>query len=236
MSWPRPGLNGTNCIICAPTGSGKTLTAGFICQTRRLEALKENKTFKTLFIVNIRNLIQQQKEALELIVQNESASENCVCGIGESFLLSEYMEKYDVTVLTAQILVNSLNNGDVKMSSIDLLILDECHHTNLKHPYNAIMLTYHKLKTEHPTSKLPQIIGLTASLGVGTSGDDQLGALSHYIRLCANLDCKSITHVKEQEHIEDLLLYNPRPQKDQIISVEPRPHENMFAKVLIQIH
>lgn len=44
------GLAGNNCIICAPTGSGKTITAGYICKERR----KGKPRFKTLFIVCIR--------------------------------------------------------------------------------------------------------------------------------------------------------------------------------------
>ena len=45
------GLAGNSCIICAPTGSGKTMTAGHICKEKR----KLNRPrFKTLFIVCIR--------------------------------------------------------------------------------------------------------------------------------------------------------------------------------------
>jgi len=34
----RPGVAGRNLIICAPTGSGKTFTAGHICKERRAQA------------------------------------------------------------------------------------------------------------------------------------------------------------------------------------------------------
>lgn len=226
----KPGLHGKNCIICAPTGSGKTLTAGYICQLQRMKATAERRPFKALFIVCIRNLVMQQRDALCQIVVGEGESK-LVGGLGETILLSEYMKMYDVIVLTAQILVNSLKTGEVRMSDIDLLIMDECHHTTLNHPYSTIMLEYHRSRKENPSGKLPQVIGLTASLGVGPAGDDPTGALYHYIRLCANLDCKSITHVKDKEHLEELLLYNPKPQKDQIISVEPRPTDNIFYQV-----
>lgn len=223
----RPGLAGKNCIICAPTGSGKTMTAGYICQQLRMEAKKNGKKFKALFIVCIRNLIQQQTDALSLIVKDpEAAGLRAVGGIGETSRLSEDMKNHDVTVLTAQILVNCLQNKEMTLVDIDLLIMDECHHTTLSHPYNVIMLEYLKLKKESPRRKLPQIIGLTASLGVGTSGDDPLG---HYIRLCANLDCDLITHVKE--NMGELLKYSPRPRKDQIIPVEPRQPQNPFSQV-----
>jgi len=65
--------------------------------------------------------------------------ENAVISINETTLLSEAMKRANVTVLTAQILVNCLVNKEVKISDFDLIIMDECHHTDLKHPYNQLM-------------------------------------------------------------------------------------------------
>ena len=59
--------------------------------------------------------------------------------INETTLLSEALKRADVIVLTAQILVNCLRSKEVSISDIDLLIMDECHHTDLSHPYNNIM-------------------------------------------------------------------------------------------------
>jgi hypothetical protein len=121
--------------------------------------------------------------------------------------------------LNLQILVNAFNNGEMKITDIDLLIMDECHHTNLKHPYNAIMAAYHEVYQVDRSAPLPQIIGLTASLGVGDSDNEPL---LHYIKICANLNCDRITHVKAgTEFMDELLRHSPRPKADQIISVRP---------------
>jgi len=112
------------------------------------------------------------------------------------------------------------------ISDLNMLIMDECHHTILSHPYNAIMEAYYTTCRQNSAAPLPQIIGLTASLGVGTNDDPQ----SHYVRICANLDCECITYVRHKENVEELLRLNPRPQRDQIVPVEPRDMDAEFAK------
>jgi len=114
----------------------------------------------------------------------------------------------------------------MKISDIDMLIMDECHHTILKHPYNAIMEAYYTACRQDSAARLPQIIGLTASLGVGAYDDDPQ---AHYVRICANLDCECITYVQHKDNVDELMLFNPRPKRDQIVPVEPRNMENEFV-------
>jgi len=114
----------------------------------------------------------------------------------------------------------------MKISDIDMLIMDECHHTILSHPYNAIMEAYYTTCRQDSAAHLPQIIGLTASLGVGAYDDDPQ---THYVRICANLDCECITYVQDEENLRELLEFNPRPQRDQIVPVEPRSMDAEFV-------
>ena len=110
-------------------------------------------------------------------------------------------------VLTAQILVDALKSRRVRITDFSLLIFDECHHTNKEHPYNEIMLAYLGIKFPPQSSRcqqrenLPQIIGLTASLGVGKARNKN-DAQDHILQLCANLDSSVISTV--QEYIKDL--------------------------------
>jgi len=96
-------------------------------------------------------------------------------------------------LLLFQLLVNELRSGQMKITDVDLLIMDECHHTDLCHPYAAVMEAYYTAQRRDSGARLPQIVGLTASLGVGSDDTDPA---QHYIHICANLDCKLITHVK----------------------------------------
>jgi len=56
-----------------------------------------------------------------------------------------------------------LMHGFIKMEDIDLLIFDECHHTDQEHLYNLIMKDYFFHEFDYKTVKRPKILGLTAS-------------------------------------------------------------------------
>jgi len=95
----EPGIEGHNLIICAPTGSGKTYTAGYICQQRRLQAQSEGRRFRAVFIVCIRNLITQQNDALGHIVGTD-----IIRGADDKLSLSILFHHFDIIVATAQVL------------------------------------------------------------------------------------------------------------------------------------
>lgn len=127
--------------------------------------------------------------------------------------------------------MNAFKSGEMKITDIDLLMIDECHHTDLNHPYNAVMAAYHETRLQSHFGKLPQIVGLTASLGVG-EGDP----LNHYIRICANLDCDNITHVRAgTSFMEDLLHHSPRPSRNQIVTVDPCDPNVPFVRVVTRL-
>ena len=94
----RPGVAGRNLIICAPTGSGKTFTAGYICRERREQAWGEGRRFRAAFIVCTRNLIGQQTDALRRIVGHDA-----VRGADDKLALSVLSQYSDVVVATAQV-------------------------------------------------------------------------------------------------------------------------------------
>lgn len=65
-----------------------------------------------------------------------------------------------VLVMTAQILLNILRHSIIRMETINLLILDECHHAVKKHPYSLVMSEFYHTT---PKDKRPAIFGMTAS-------------------------------------------------------------------------
>lgn len=68
------------------------------------------------------------------------------------------IENHDIVVLTAQILVNALQSGEVpSLELLSLILLDECHNTTGKHPYNNIMTRYLDTKLTSSAHSLPQV-------------------------------------------------------------------------------
>ena len=67
----------------------------------------------------------------------------------------------DVLVLTAQILVNALDQKEIDgICQFSLLVFDECHHTNQQHPFNCIMHHYMAVKyseNDDTRVELPQV-------------------------------------------------------------------------------
>eukprot|EP00058_Branchiostoma_floridae_P013941 XP_002599429.1 hypothetical protein BRAFLDRAFT_106572 [Branchiostoma floridae] len=211
-----PALEGRNTIICAPTGSGKTRVA--IKITR--DHLEGGAAFevgagvdarrRVVFLVNKVPLVEQQCNAFReylspkydiLPLSGETAAD---IPVGET------LPEHDVIILTAQVLENALRDELITLDTFSMLIFDECHHCQKNDPYNAIMTTYIKQKVEQSSARLPQIIGLTASLGVGKA-KSQKEAVEHILGACANLDAEWISQV--MEHKAELQYYNQKPDE-----------------------
>ncbi|WAR22442.1 DDX58-like protein [Mya arenaria] len=190
----QEGCDGENVIVMAPTNSGKTRVACRIMQVHLRRKIAERKKVRILFLV--------ENEALA-IQQGEVCAER----------LPTFRTKVrDIFVVTAQILVNALKAKKIEsVREFSLIVFDECHHSNKQHMYNEVMARYlHlKLREKVDSSEMPQIVGLTASLGVG--GKTELGqGVDHMKRIMANMDAKFLCTVRNPKTIQELKSYvNP---------------------------
>jgi hypothetical protein len=84
-----------------------------------------------------------------------------------------------------------------------------------------------------PRARLPQVLGLTASLGVGGHNTTPI---EHYILMCANLNARRIDYVRD--NTQELLAHNPKPAEDQIRPVEPRLDDsfNAIIRRMVRVH
>lgn len=99
----------------------------------KVESKSERK--KVFFIVPVQNLIEQQAATIErytnLIVGRylgrQKKSSKCY---SELDAWREEFDKHDVFVAMAKKFYDLLMHGFTNMSDIDLIIFDECHHTD----------------------------------------------------------------------------------------------------------
>ncbi|KAF3824427.1 hypothetical protein GH733_008712 [Mirounga leonina] len=182
MEVAQPALEGKNIIICLPTGSGKTRVAVYIAKDHLDKKKKASEPGKVIVLVNKVPLVEQLfRKEFEPFLKKWYHTIGLSGDTQLKISFPEVVKTYDVIISTAQILENSLLNSEkgeddgVQFSDFSLIVIDECHHTNKEAVYNNIMRRYlkqklknNKLKKEcKPVIPLPQILGLTASPGVG---------------------------------------------------------------------
>ncbi|KAJ8317224.1 hypothetical protein KUTeg_005128 [Tegillarca granosa] len=228
----RPALQNKNSIIVAPTGSGKTHVAMKIIE-EHFKKMEGKKVAKVAFIVEQNALADQQAKVcqkhlyaeVKLITGDSQRAENFQ-------LLSQWLSQRDILVVTAMILVNSLASGDVRIQDFTLMVFDECHHTAYKHPFNQIMQRYMDIKYDPNTDNagLPQVVGLTASVGVGKAKN--LHTAKEWVKkIMANLDAEELATVRLER--QELSKHVNIPEEE-VVKVFGRT-KDYFGRVLRKI-
>ena len=183
-----PGIKGENYIVCAPTGTGKTLVAGLIIFKHLQKKKCDGNPGKVIFMVTTRPLAQQQQIRLNDMIPHASVE----CSTGDDGSTIELLLKHeDIIVCTAGKLLNELKEDKVLLEKISLIVIDECHHTVKETPQAKVMEIYLERK-QQGKAILPQVVGLTASPGAGDNPSIELEkTLNHLISLCALMDATS---------------------------------------------
>eukprot|EP00795_Rhopilema_esculentum_P002763 gene2763-983_t len=151
-----------NVVVCLGTGTGKTFISVLLIKelAHQIKGKLSEGGKRTFFLVTTVPLVHQQSKAIEdrtfLKVGKYTGD------MGVDFWDKEDWKKefnaHDVLVMTHQILLDMLQHNYLLPSNINLLVLDECHHTNKNHPYAQIM------KRIEDFSIKPRVMGLTASI------------------------------------------------------------------------
>ena len=229
----EPGINGENCIIVAPTGSGKTLVAALVISDHlQKNQLNEESRPRVLFVVNTRPLAEQQKKNIAKFIPNAHVH----CSMGDSGpTIHDLLNHNEIIVCTAGKLLDSIKDGKVTFDQISLVVIDECHHTKKRSPQANIMVRYLEHKSEKG-SKVPQIMGLTASPGAGDNPNlDPKTTINHLINLCAHLDASGgiVTVKKHQEELDE---HTNKPTFTLEISQQRDAHEPFIEMIVSEIN
>ena len=227
-----------NVVVCAPTGSGKTLVAvrhcaDVITEKQSIHCEGDPNAY-VYFIVPTVHLVDQQAKYIESNLVGVRVGQ--ITGDRtEGTTLYEQSQINDIVVLTPAIFVNALKewNPQVKLSDVLLLVFDECHHAEKNHPYMQIMDIYleQKFEVSRVRGSLPHILGITATLGMGSVSTPR-DAESHVLTLCANLDSPKIVRVSD--HRDELYQYVPHPDTE-LMSVSRRAMEDPFHLETVKI-
>ncbi|KAM4690395.1 endoribonuclease Dicer [Rhinophrynus dorsalis] len=151
-----------NTIVCLNSGSGKTFIAVLLTKelSYQIRGDFNKEARRTVFLVNSAKQVVQQVSAVrthsDLRVGEYSSPEETDCWTKEKWL-QEFVD-HQILVMTCHIFLKVLKNGNLSLSSINLLVFDECHLAIQDHPYREIMKICESYQT------CPRILGLTASI------------------------------------------------------------------------
>ncbi|KAJ9078333.1 Dicer-like protein 1 [Entomophthora muscae] len=211
----------SNVIAVLETGAGKTLVAVMLIKEmvmRQLILRKRNPDAQhrvTIFLVNLVPLVFQQAKVVEANVQYRLEK---LCGeMGVDFWdivkWRRLIETSDILIMTAQIFLNMLRHAYISMDEICLLVFDECHHAQKKHPYNVIMREFYHSRPA--SSYRPKVFGMTASpLGgrvdaIAAAGSLELALDAQIYTICTQDELRSFVSRPK----EIVVTFAPNPYK-----------------------
>nr|XP_045623564.1 endoribonuclease Dicer-like [Procambarus clarkii] len=192
-----------NSILVLGTGSGKTFISILLIRelAEQIRGSLSNGSKRTVFVVNTVPLVHQQAIAIEnhtgLNVGKYEGSMGVDYWTDDQWL--EQLEKNEVLVVVAQIFLDLILHARLPLSSVNLVIMDECHHTTGNHPMREIMRQYEKLKNSS-SEKCPRVLGLTACvIHRKCRKHDVLDMMK---KLEAAMDCALATTIDQDEVIK----------------------------------
>ncbi|TKR67739.1 hypothetical protein L596_023842 [Steinernema carpocapsae] len=215
-----------NGIVCAPTGSGKTVVAGYLMLDHLERRRAAGEPARVALFVPKVPLVEQQEAALYMYMRTKYNLEG-FSGKETSKSRAYHVLAQHLIVFTPQIFVNMLNSpkksDHLNLSDFTMLVFDECHHCDGNHPYKTIMDMVHDYEGDKP-----RIIGLTASVGVGRSRMVDK-AVDHILKLCVHLNAEKIASV--QKNKSDLMAQVNTPEDD-MIRVDPYRKSPFYQKLV----
>ncbi|XP_052772064.1 antiviral innate immune response receptor RIG-I-like isoform X2 [Mya arenaria] len=221
-------IKGRNTIICSETGTGKTWVALHIVASHLAAA--SNSPKKVVFMARTGVLIKQQANRFKRYLPQYQTK--LVTGEEkDSRMLDACVVNYDIMCLTPQVLINNLDSKNIEtLNRFSLLIFDECHYTRGDEPYARLARRY-LVEKEKRTEGLPQIVGLTASIGIGPSRTVE-EAVDYILHLCAKLDTTILSTVERCKANLIKWIKIPKTEVVKMVTRDPDPGRDFLFSAI----
>ncbi|KAK4023845.1 hypothetical protein OUZ56_009240 [Daphnia magna] len=157
-----------NTVVYLPTGSGKTMIAVLLIRDMAAQVKKPltEGGRRIIFLVPTVVLAKQQSSYIRRHTCLEIGEYYGELGVdlwrGDRW--TKELDKNNVLVMTAQLFVNAVHHGFIKVGSIALLVFDECHRAVKDSPMKQALTVVNEICERNGANRAPRILGLTAAL------------------------------------------------------------------------
>ncbi|KAK9795892.1 hypothetical protein WJX73_009969 [Symbiochloris irregularis] len=184
---------GGNIIAYMDTGTGKTLISVLLIKATIAKLPPNAKASKVIFLVPTVGLVSQQGMVLQQQTPFNIGKFHGSMGtdLWKHADWQAQMAKFDCMVMTYQVFLNALTSAFVQMTSIALLVVDECHHCKKLSPLNQIFKNFYH--TVQPITDRPHVFGMTASPLDQKTRKNDIKAQAFIKELEGNMGCKVVT-------------------------------------------
>ncbi|EEZ99277.1 dicer-2 isoform X1 [Tribolium castaneum] len=194
-----------NTIIYLPTGSGKTFIAIMVLKQLCAPILRPYSDGGKISVILVNSVALVDQHG-KYVRDHATFSVGTYTGEMNVDFWSEaeweqQFNKYQVVIMTSQIMVNLINNRFIDLGKVNLMIFDECHHGVEDQPMRQIMKHFHSC-----TDK-PRVLGLTATL---LNGNCKLSKVMDEIR---SLEVTFHSKVATVEGLDVVVGYSTNPQE-----------------------
>ncbi|GMH41525.1 hypothetical protein BSKO_09435 [Bryopsis sp. KO-2023] len=213
--------SGENCLVKAPTGSGKTRM--FVEAARRL--LMINRDARIIVAVPTVFLTEQQMAYFDKAGFSANGYHTKAVYGGQKLDRNQFLEK-TVLVTTMQVLGNKLEDKTIMFGDFQMLVLDEAHHVRKASSYANVMKQYRNLPVEM-RAKI-QVLGFTASPSRGTGVCEASNSL---FKLLEEMGVHPKNLIEIPEDNEEVKAEVPKATEE-LIKVDSRSLDVDFLKAM----
>ncbi|ONM35314.1 dicer-like 104 [Zea mays] len=229
-----------NTIAMLDTGAGKTMIAVMLIKHFGKINKANNDRKLIIFLAPTVQLVTQQCEVIKSYTDFEVEHYHGAKGVDQwkAHSWQQQLLKYQVMVMTPQVLLDALRQAFLILDMVSLMIFDECHHATGNHPYTRIMKEFY-----HGSEHKPNVFGMTASPIIRKGVSSDLDCKNQLSELENILDSK-IHSVVDREEIELCVpsakevnrYYEPRTVSFDDLSEELEILCSKYDGLIIQLH